>query len=574
MAVAASEAGLEGANLWRTAVLATAVVALHATANLVNTVVDFSKGVDQGAEADDRTLVDGLVSEGQLRAVAWLSALIGGAASSAFVAESLGVDMAGVLGSRPAAAGRGEEVALTLAALLASGLCLAVLYTAGPCGLKYRGLGELTVFACFGPLLGAAASLALTGTLSDDCLLASVPFGAVAVAVLHSNNVRDADADGRAGAFTLAQALGARLNALLYTLALWTAAGAAVLACASAAARRAGLADAGVPPRFGSASLHAASRCLTGQSPCPGFWPQAAHGLMLLAMCAPWAVSLTSRLSRGSLRFLPQLTAQWGTLLGGALLAGIAAPAAAGRGLLAVLFMLGGVNNVVMWTHSVSRACACEGPRRGRWAKGLGNETVPPPLLPGARFLPRRPLWSLPRCAKPPGWLCPGGSAAHVRPRPPRCRLAPVPRSASEFSLVRRPPCFWYSWRQSLRWSTTCGPTGSPPVIRQLQRGARRRRRAILTRPRQPSPLLLAATATAKRCSWCDTVALRRPAVVAGATTTPRRFPPAPRRPKATRSPPRCPRERAACPRSSTRLLPSLFTSSRTSEWQAACSCS
>ncbi|KAA0154370.1 hypothetical protein FNF29_02590 [Cafeteria roenbergensis] len=358
VAVAASEAGLEGANLWRTAVLATAVVALHATANLVNTVVDFSKGVDQGAEADDRTLVDGLVSEGQLRAVAWLSALIGGAASSAFVAESLGVDMAGVLGSRPAAAGRGEEVALTLAAILASGLCLAVVYTAGPCGLKYRGLGELTVFACFGPLLGAAASLALTGTLSDDCLLASVPFGAVAVAVLHSNNVRDADADGRAGAFTLAQALGARLNALLYTLALWTAAGAAVLACASAAARRAGLADAGVPPRFGSASLHAASRCLTGQSPCPGFWPQAAHGLMLLAMCAPWAVSLTSRLSRGSLRFLPQLTAQWGTLLGGALLAGIAAPAAAGRGLLAVLFMLGGVNNVVMWTHSAALVTA------------------------------------------------------------------------------------------------------------------------------------------------------------------------------------------------------------------------
>ena len=87
-------------------------------------------------------------------------------------------------------------------------LVAAVAYTAGPFPLAYHGLGEAFVFAFFGPLAVCGTELAQAGRMSALGLLASLPVGCLAAAILLVNNVRDVDGDRRAGKRTLAVRLG------------------------------------------------------------------------------------------------------------------------------------------------------------------------------------------------------------------------------------------------------------------------------------------------------------------------------------------------------------------------------
>ena len=115
-----------------------------------------------------------------------------------------------------------------------------VAYTAGPFPLGYNGLGDLAVFIFFGLVAVLGTYYAQARAVTLGVLLAAVPVGALATAILVVNNVRDADTDRAAGKRTLAVLLGrgaaraeyAVLLTLAYAapLALWLLRGASVWA--------------------------------------------------------------------------------------------------------------------------------------------------------------------------------------------------------------------------------------------------------------------------------------------------------------------------------------------------------
>ena len=160
---------------------------LQVGANFANDVFDARRGAD----GPDRL--------GPARAVAsgWLSeaAVLRATALSFGLALLLGLYLVWVGG-----------LPILLLGLLSIAAGLA--YTGGPYPLGYHGWGEVAVFAFFG--LGAVCGTVWVqaGTLPAAALLASVPVGALAAAVLVVNNVRDAETDRRAGKRTVAVRFG------------------------------------------------------------------------------------------------------------------------------------------------------------------------------------------------------------------------------------------------------------------------------------------------------------------------------------------------------------------------------
>ncbi len=82
--------------------------------------------------------------------------------------------------------------------------------------MKYRRLGDIIIFLCFGPLLVLGSYFIQTLSLSLHPLLFSIPVGLLTENILHVNNTRDIETDRRAKVFTLAQLLGFRGSYLFY----------------------------------------------------------------------------------------------------------------------------------------------------------------------------------------------------------------------------------------------------------------------------------------------------------------------------------------------------------------------
>lgn len=96
-----------------------------------------------------------------------------------------------------------------IAAVGVGGAIAAVLYTGGPAPLGYLGLGDLLVFAFFGPcaVLGTAWVLGRAPDAAALCVATGA--GAAVTAILVVNNLRDRVGDGRVGKQTLAVRFGA-----------------------------------------------------------------------------------------------------------------------------------------------------------------------------------------------------------------------------------------------------------------------------------------------------------------------------------------------------------------------------
>lgn len=86
----------------------------------------------------------------------------------------------------------------------AIGVVLGVLYTADPVKLKHRSVGEVSVFLAYGPLMVGGAYYVLTGVVSPDAMVASVPIALLVALVLLANNIRDRKYDASVGISTLA----------------------------------------------------------------------------------------------------------------------------------------------------------------------------------------------------------------------------------------------------------------------------------------------------------------------------------------------------------------------------------
>lgn len=194
-AAAAASAGAAGeAGLRPVPALAALAVALllQVAANLANDLFDFRTGADAADRlGPPRAAALGLLSERELIA-----------------GTALVLGLAGLAGLVLVAVGGPVILVLGLLAVVS-----AVAYTGGPWPYGYHGLGELFVFAFFGPVAVAGTTYLQTGSWEPLALAASVPVGALVTAILVVNNLRDIGSDRRAGKRTLAVRIGPRATA-------------------------------------------------------------------------------------------------------------------------------------------------------------------------------------------------------------------------------------------------------------------------------------------------------------------------------------------------------------------------
>ena len=185
------------------ALAAVCVVAVHAGANLVNTHCDYVNGVD-GPTSADRTLVDGRLDVRQV----WLSAVVAYVASFVVFVALLLLPSSSIAGDPHRVVA--DEILLVV--LYVGGVLAGVGYTAGP-RFKYVAAGDAVVYVAFGPTTVLFAYVTQTSaadawTAAGPLLAHAAPLAFTVEAILHANNVRDADADRRAGVRTLVDVIG------------------------------------------------------------------------------------------------------------------------------------------------------------------------------------------------------------------------------------------------------------------------------------------------------------------------------------------------------------------------------
>ncbi len=162
---------------------------LQLAANLANDLYDHLRGTDtQTRLGPPRAAALGLLSPRALRL---------GLAATLCAAAASGLGLIAAGGWPIATAG-----ALALVAAWA--------YTGGPWPLAYHGLGDAAVFLFFGLVGVAGTHFVQAGAGSLLAVLAAVPVGLLATAILAINNLRDLTGDAAAGKQTLSVRLGAR----------------------------------------------------------------------------------------------------------------------------------------------------------------------------------------------------------------------------------------------------------------------------------------------------------------------------------------------------------------------------
>jgi 1,4-dihydroxy-2-naphthoate octaprenyltransferase len=174
-------------------------VALQIGVNFANDYFDAVKGVDAADRIGPRRVVaSGLVAPSRMR-IAMLIAFA--------VAAGTGLWLAAVLGPELLIAGGASFVA-------------ALTYSGGPRPYGAAGLGELFVFVFFGVVATVGSVYVQIDRVSGVAVLASIPVGLLAAAILVANNVRDIESDRRAGKVTLAVRLGLQAARTLHRVLL------------------------------------------------------------------------------------------------------------------------------------------------------------------------------------------------------------------------------------------------------------------------------------------------------------------------------------------------------------------
>ena len=102
-------------------------------------------------------------------------------------------------------------------------MACAYAYHAPPLKLSYRGLGELAVALCYGPLIAAGKFLAQRGDWNPQLVLVSIPLGLLIAAFLWINEFPDYLADQTAGKRTLVVRLGRKKASRVFGLLVFLA---------------------------------------------------------------------------------------------------------------------------------------------------------------------------------------------------------------------------------------------------------------------------------------------------------------------------------------------------------------
>ena len=170
-------------------------IAIQIGTNLANDLFDFRKGADTAERiGPPRVLPMGWLSVSDVKA---------GIVTAFGIATVAGAYLIAL---------RGWPILVIGVASIAAGLA----YTAGPWALAYTGLGDVFVFLFFGFVAVVGTYFTQAGTSDPEAVLAAIPIGALATAILVVNNLRDIDTDRRAGKVTLAVRLGRERTRRVY----------------------------------------------------------------------------------------------------------------------------------------------------------------------------------------------------------------------------------------------------------------------------------------------------------------------------------------------------------------------
>jgi 1,4-dihydroxy-2-naphthoate octaprenyltransferase len=163
------------------------LVLAHATNNILNDLTDYLRGVDRGnyvrAQYGPHPLEHGFTTPRGLFAYALVTGLL-----------ALAAGAYPVIARGPLALG-----------LLAAGAVALLLYT---WPLKYLGLGELTVFVVWGPLMIGGGYYVISGAWDWNAVIAGIPYALGTTAVLLAKHVDKLGADREKGVRTLPVLLG------------------------------------------------------------------------------------------------------------------------------------------------------------------------------------------------------------------------------------------------------------------------------------------------------------------------------------------------------------------------------
>jgi len=217
MFLGACAAARDGALSWKwLALTVVGIFLIEIAKNASGEIVDFDSGTDRAVAPEDRSpfsggkrvLIDGLLSRRQTISIAAVSYLLGIAAGLVIVAYR-------------------EPQILWLGVV---GVALAYFYHAPPFKLSYRGLGELAVGLCYGPLITSGTYLVQRGTVTLELILVSTLLGLLIAAFLWINEFPDYRADLASGRLNLVVQLGRPKAARVFVaMIMVTAAGLALL---------------------------------------------------------------------------------------------------------------------------------------------------------------------------------------------------------------------------------------------------------------------------------------------------------------------------------------------------------
>ncbi|MEL7209718.1 MAG: 1,4-dihydroxy-2-naphthoate polyprenyltransferase [Actinomycetota bacterium] len=195
VAVGTAVAAQEGpVTAWRALAALVVAVAIQVGTNYANDYHDGVRGTDDDRVGPVRLVASGLASPASVKRAAFASFAI-----------------AAVAGLVLAAAVGWELIAVGAASFLAGWY-----YTGGDKPYGYRGLGEVFVFVFFGLVATVGSAYVQTGEITGLAVLAAVPVGLLATALLVINNLRDIPTDAATGKRTLAVRMGDPATRRLY----------------------------------------------------------------------------------------------------------------------------------------------------------------------------------------------------------------------------------------------------------------------------------------------------------------------------------------------------------------------
>jgi 1,4-dihydroxy-2-naphthoate octaprenyltransferase len=195
--VGTAVAAAQGSVIWWRAVAALVVsLAIQVGTNYANDYSDGVRGTDTVRVGPRRLVASGLASPAAVKRAALASY---GVAAVAGLALAIAV---------------GPELVAVGAACIAAGW----LYTGGPRPYGYLGLGEVFVFVFFGLVATAGSAYVQLERVTGLAVVAGIPVGLLAVAILVVNNLRDLPDDAVAGKKTLAVRIGAPATRATYAV--------------------------------------------------------------------------------------------------------------------------------------------------------------------------------------------------------------------------------------------------------------------------------------------------------------------------------------------------------------------